>query len=45
MLTLLAIFAGCMSLPEIAKSAAKLSENQVNCNSLSKKSTPIPAIF
>lgn len=33
-----------MSLPEIAKSGAKLSENQVNCNSLTKKSTPFPAI-
>lgn len=37
MLTLLAIYAGCMSLPEIAKSGAKVSENQVNSKSLTKK--------
>lgn len=39
MLTMLAIYAGCMSLPEIAKSGAKIRENHVKCNSLTKKST------
>lgn len=34
MLTLLAIYAGCLSLPEIANSGAKVVENLFTCKRL-----------